>query len=78
MDIKTDKCKKSLGPSGYVEENVEETINQLDKKKTNLEKQAQKLEKEIIITQQKLNQMISILKQIQVEKKKNFSKAAQN
>ncbi len=77
-EIKTDKCKKSLGQSGYVEEDIDETINNLGKRKTNLEKQAQKLEKEIILAQQKLTQMISIIKQIQIEKKKNFSKAAQN
>ena len=47
----------------------------LEKRKEAIEKQGNKLNKEIIQTEQKLTQMISILKQIEHEKRKNFSKA---
>lgn len=74
-EIKTDKCKKSFAEDGYIDESIEETIKMLEKRKEELEKQAQKVNNDLIATEQRLSQMVNIIQQLQNEKRKNFSKS---
>jgi len=72
-EVATDKCKRSFAEDGYKEEKIEETLKALEKRKENIEKQANVVAKEIMVGQQRLSQIISILQQIEAEKRKNFS-----
>ncbi|HNV00955.1 MAG TPA: prefoldin subunit alpha [archaeon] len=74
-EIKTNICKKSFAEDGYIDENIEETIKMLEKRKEDLEKQAQKVNNDLIKVEQRLSQIVSIIQQLQNEKRKNFSKA---
>lgn len=75
-EIKTDTVKINFAENGFIDEKIEEAIKKLELRKTNVEKKAEKTNKDLKIAQQKLSQLASILKQIEAEKKKNFSKSA--
>ncbi|MDD3083596.1 MAG: hypothetical protein PHP82_01085 [Candidatus ainarchaeum sp.] len=68
-----DKCKRIFSENGYKETKTEDTIKWLEKRKGNLEQQAQKVQTEIIKNEQKLVEIINMIKQIQQEKSKNIS-----
>ena len=55
------------------ENTIKDTIDWLDKKKTNLEEQLTKVNTDLAQSRQKLNQLIGIIKQIEMEKSKNIS-----
>jgi prefoldin subunit 5 len=67
------KCKRLFSENGYKETTIEETIKWLEKRKTNLEQQAQKVQSEMMKTENNLKQIINAIKQIQIEKSKNIS-----
>jgi len=75
-EIKTDQVKINFAENGFIDEKIEEAIKKLELRKTNVEKKAEKTNQELASSQQKLSQLASILKQIEAEKKKNFSKSA--
>lgn len=76
-EVKTETCKRSFSEDGYKEEKITESIKALEKRKENIELQANKLAKEIYDGQQRLSQIINILQQIDLEKRKNFSMSGQ-
>ncbi len=67
------KCKQAFSENGYKETSIEEAIKWIEKRKNNLEQQAQKVQSDIINTEQKLVEIINVIKQIQHEKSKNIS-----
>jgi prefoldin subunit 5 len=69
----TEKCKRAFSENGFKEEKIVETIKWMEKRKGNLEQQAQKVQTDLIQTEQKLTQIINLIKQIQQEKSKNIS-----
>jgi prefoldin subunit 5 len=69
----TEKCKRAFAENGFKEEKSVETIKWMEKRKGNLEQQAQKVQTDLIQTEQKLTQIINLIKQIQQEKSKNIS-----
>lgn len=73
--IDTKNCKRSFSENGYIDENIEETTKMLEKRKESLEKQAQKVNNEVVSIEQRLSQIISIVQQVENEKRKNFSTA---
>ena len=69
----TEKCKRVFSENGYKEAKTEETIKWLENRKNNLEQQAQKVQADLYNTEQKLNAIINMARQIQEEKNKNIS-----
>lgn len=67
------KCKRAFAENGYIEESVLATIKVLEKRKLNSEKQLQKIESDIAQSDARLNELVGILKQIEVEKRKQIS-----
>ncbi len=76
-EIKTETCKRSFAEDGYKEEKIVDSIKALEKRKENIEKQANIIAKELYEGQQRLSQIINILQQIDAEKRKNFSMSGQ-
>jgi prefoldin subunit 5 len=75
-EINTNMCKINFAENGYVDEKIENAIKKMEQRKTNIEKKAIKAKKELTGAQQKLTQLARVLKQIEAEKKKNFSSSA--
>ncbi|MFA5357455.1 MAG: hypothetical protein WC308_00850 [archaeon] len=67
------KCKRAFSENGYIEENTEDTLKWLEKRKIELQKQMEKVEQELSAISKNLSDLMSILNQIQAEKRKNFS-----
>lgn len=68
------KCKRTFSENGYLEENTEDTLKWLEERKKELQKQTEKIEQELAATSKNLSDLMSILNQIQAEKRKNFSR----
>lgn len=66
-------CIRSFAEDGYREEKITDAIKKLEKRRDNLEKQANHTAKEIYERQSRLTQLIGLIQQIESEKKKNFS-----
>jgi prefoldin subunit 5 len=66
-------CSRAFSDNGYQKSTIKDTIDWLDKKKTNLEEQLTKVNTDLAQSRQKLNQLIGIIKQIEMEKSKNIS-----
>ncbi len=72
-NITTKTCIRSFAEDGYKEEKITEAVKKLEKRRENMEKQANIIAKEIFQAQGKISQLVSLLQQIESEKKKNFS-----
>jgi len=66
-------CKRAFAENGYLEEKITDTIKWLEKKQTNSKKQIENIERDIAQSESKLNSIVSVLKQIEVEKRKQFN-----
>jgi prefoldin alpha subunit len=74
VDIKNvKKCKRQIGKNEYKEDTIKKTITWLEKRKNNMEKNIKKVQQEIAKNEQQLSDFISVARQIEAEKKKNFS-----
>ncbi|MFA6268902.1 MAG: hypothetical protein WCW13_00975 [archaeon] len=63
------QCKRGLADNSYKEESVEETIKWLTEKEEKLHKQMEKLSADCTQTEQRLTNVVGILKQIDAEKR---------
>ena len=72
--INVKKVKRTFAENGYVEENTKDTIKWLEKRKTNIENQLEKISKDITKSSEQLNNFINILRNIEEEKNKLYSK----
>lgn len=72
--INTKKVKRSFSENGYLDENTQDTIKWLEKKRKNIEEQMKKILEDIKKTQEQLNNMINIAQKINEEKQKLYSK----
>ena len=72
--INVKKVKRTFAENGYVEENTKDTIKGLEKRKTNIENQLEKISKDITKSSEQLNNFINILRNIEEEKNKLYSK----
>jgi prefoldin subunit 5 len=71
VEIKeTTKCKRGISENSYKEETIPETIKWLTGREEKLKKQIEKLSQEYNEAEQKLTNMVGILKQIEAEKRK--------
>ncbi|MCX6801442.1 MAG: hypothetical protein NTZ73_04610 [Candidatus Diapherotrites archaeon] len=68
------KCKRAFSESGYLEESVDDAAKWLGDRKKELITQIGKIEQELAVSNKKLSDLISILNQIEAEKRKNFSR----
>ena len=66
----TEKCKRALAENAYKEDTFEGTITWLAKKEDQLKQQMKKIQTEMADGQNKLTNYISILKQVDAQKKK--------
>ena len=64
------KCKRTFSDSGFVEEDSEKTIEWLKKGREKIKKQLDRTQQEISQINSNLNDVISILRQIESEKRK--------
>ena len=71
---KIKKCRRPFSENGYLEETTEDTLKWLAKRKEEIRKQSEKIEQEITTAAKNLSDLMSILNQIQAEKRKNFSR----
>ena len=67
------KCKRGFAENAFVEDTTEGTIKWLSGKKEALAKNLEAERKDIIKLETGLTEMVSILRQIEAEKQKNFS-----
>jgi len=65
-----EKCKRAIAENAYKEESFEETTKWLTKKEEQIKQQMQKVQSELVSTQNKLTNYIGLLKQVDAEKKK--------
>jgi prefoldin subunit 5 len=73
----TEKCKRALSDNSYKEDTFEETLNWLEKKEEQIKKQLAKVQTDISQHQSKLTTYLSLIKQVDIEKKKAVQKAKQ-
>ena len=67
------KCKRGFAENAFVEDSIKDTVKWLEEKKVGLVTNREAERKDAIKLEQGLSEMISILKQIESEKQKNFS-----
>ena len=67
------KCKRGFAENAFVEDTTENTIKWLSEKKDSLGKNLEAERQDIIKLETGLTEMVSILRQIESEKQKNFS-----
>jgi prefoldin subunit 5 len=72
-EIKTETCKRAFAENGFIDEKIPNTIKWLEKRKTNIKIQMKKNAKDVNKSKTKLNQLVTIVKQIEAEKRKNIS-----
>jgi len=70
-NIKT--CKRGISENAFVEDKIPEAIKWLEKKQKILEKNLIEEKKDVMKLEQSLTEMVSVIKQIEAEKQKNFS-----
>lgn len=68
----TEKCKMGLSENGYKDTTTEEATKWLEEREIQLKRQIETLQKEINEGQNRLTQIISIIKQIEQEKRKQL------
>jgi len=66
----TEKCKRAFAENGYLEEGIPETIKWLQKRKENSQNQIERIKQDLAKSETKLNELISVLKQIDAQKRK--------
>ena len=71
------KCKRGISENAYKEEAIEETKKWLAEKEIKLQKQITKLTHEYTQTEQRLNGIVGILKQIEAQKRSLYEHANQ-
>ncbi|MEK6958455.1 MAG: hypothetical protein AABW59_00240 [archaeon] len=67
------RCKRNFAENGFLEEDSEKTIEWIKARRDNLETQANKLRQEVAKSQQRLTDIIGILKQMESQKNKLFN-----
>jgi prefoldin subunit 5 len=67
------KCKRGFAENGFVEDTTESTVKWIEEKKEALIKNLEAERKDMIQLESGLTEMISVLRQIESEKRKNFS-----
>ena len=70
-------CKRALSDNSYKEDTIEETTKWLEKKEEQITKQLQTIQTELRGHQKNLTNYLSILKQIEAEKRKAIQNARQ-
>ena len=71
--IKTKTCKRAFAENGFIDEKIPSTIKWLEKREKNVKTQMKKIAEDVNKSKTKLNQLVSIIKQIEAEKRKNIS-----
>lgn len=66
-------CKRAFAENGYLEEQITETLKWLEKQKENAKKQIDKIQQEVAKSEARLSDFVSILRQIETEKRKQFN-----
>ena len=72
-EIKTDTCKRAFAENGFIDEKIPSTIKWLEKREKNVKVQMKKISEDINKTKSELTKLVSIVKQIEAEKRKNIS-----
>ncbi len=70
--INTEKCKMGLSENGYKDTTTEEAAKWLEEREIQLKQQIETLQKEITEGQNRLTQIVGIIKQIEQEKRKQL------
>ena len=74
VDAKNSKtCKRAFAENGYFEEDIEETVKWLEKKRENSKTQLEKIGQDVQGSEKRLNELVGILKQIEGQKRKEFN-----
>ena len=69
----TKTCKRAFAENGYLEEEINETLKWLDKKRDNAQTQIARIKQDISSSDAKLNELVGVLKQIEAQKQKEFN-----
>lgn len=70
-----DTCKRALADNSYRNDSIEETLKWLEKKEEQIKKQISIVQDEMGASQKKLTDYVSLLKQIDAEKRKRIQMA---
>ena len=74
VDAKNSKtCKRAFAENGYLEEDIEGTVNWLEKKRENSKTQLEKIGQDVQSSEKRLNELVGILRQIEEQKRKEFN-----
>ncbi|MBT4870121.1 MAG: hypothetical protein HON47_00940 [Candidatus Diapherotrites archaeon] len=66
-------CKRAFAENGYLEEKITQTLKWLEKKKDTSKQQVERIEQDIASSDAKLSDIVSVLRQIETEKRKQFN-----
>ena len=72
-EITATTCKRAFAENGFIDEKIPSTIKWLEKREKNVKVQMKKISEDIAKNKSELTKLVSIIKQIEAEKRKNIS-----